>query len=104
MGAAQTIAAAIEKLEGVKAIRGVTGPTEQDWLWEVDPNVTAPDEDPRVGLVQGGPDAMLHRTIDAQIEILRRMQKSAEAWRSFPLGPTEEAGLDLARAILGEQP
>lgn len=99
MNAAETIRAAIDKLEALQSIRGVTGPTEQDWLWEIDPNVTSPDEDPRVGLVQGGPDVMLHRTIDAQLAIL---QEELTHVKNARLPLWRESVLDLARAILGE--
>lgn len=99
MSAAETIAAAIEKMEEIKTIRGVTG----DWLWEIDPNVTSPSEDPRVGLVQGGPDVILHRTIDAQLDLLRfaRAAAGAQVKGEYP-ELIVDFGVEFARAILGE--
>lgn len=43
--------------------------------------------------------ATLHRTIDAQLAILLWTLQKAHTFQTFPIGATEHAGLDLARAI-----
>ncbi|UAJ79988.1 hypothetical protein IT072_02605 [Leifsonia sp. ZF2019] len=124
MNAQETITAAIEKLEGLKAA-SVPGPwhwwnleaIDQGWT-DNGPNLEGANGQTVLcgwgndawGISVAGEDAdlivTLHRTIDAQLALLKELLHIAETagWseEEFPSKPGHEHGLLLARSILGE--
>lgn len=93
-----TLEEAIAALQAILRERGVT---DNGWLYEIDQDVlnhSFPD-DPRSPLVQGGPDVLLHRTIEPQIRILRHAIEEYNP-RDDAQGYIVEDGLALAAEIL----
>lgn len=92
MNAAETIAAAIEKLEQIKAQPVVTA------------HFQALADTPEGAWFARAQDklAMFHRTIDAQLAILRAVGKILDNFSENTLTKPEQAIVALARAILGE--
>lgn len=91
MTAAETIATAVEKLEGIQ--------TDATWVYSPENmDLIANGVSVAVGVMpaDGARIVMLHRTIDAQLAILRELCRPALG------GSVHAAALELARAILGE--
>lgn len=89
----ETLFAAIEELHKLQSERGI----ENGWLYEIDPSASWPD-DPRIGLVEGGPDVMLMRTVAPQLVILTRAYNDLTRWGT----QIPSSIVELARAIVGE--
>lgn len=112
MNAAETIAAAIEKLEHLKGT-STDGPWVDEYSGEAGACVVPADAEStreavaQLRLLPAAFDAeliaTLHRTIDAQLAILRRHYDIAWVMgKSYPVSYEDFGVLDLARAILGE--
>lgn len=101
MSNVETLQKAIETLECLQKERGI----ENGWLYEVDQGTLKryPDEDPRVPLVQGGPDVMLMRTVKPMLASLRFSLEVAKSVPDFGNLTLDKIELDLARAIIGEE-
>lgn len=97
MSAVQELEAAIAVLEEFKA-RGYE--VVNGWLVEIDDSIKG--DDPRRPLTNDEYIVTLHRTIDAQLAMLRLEHQQAERY-GWPANPFMErdAVLALARAILG---
>jgi hypothetical protein len=116
MNAAETIQAAIEKLDELRQLA-----TPGEWEFDSEPfGAIFTEQEPGLGVMTEVAEEMhewdghlivtLHRTIDAQLKILRRdidirVEYIARGVLAQWVEAVERAGdLDLARAILGETP
>lgn len=103
MSAAETIAAAIEKLESLRGLDGTwTLQGGNEWIHPI--GITVAPDDGGVTTRQADLIVTLHRTIDAQLAILRDALAGLQPGWAGMVQPDEnyELQADLARAILGE--
>lgn len=96
MSNVETLQQAIEALECLQKERGVVN----GWLYEVDQDTLKryPEENPRVPLVQGGPDVMLMRTVEPMLSLLRADYEVCDRNGWIP----DRHVLAIARAVVGE--
>ncbi|UAJ78354.1 hypothetical protein IT072_13915 [Leifsonia sp. ZF2019] len=107
LNAQETITAAIEKLEGLRDA-ACQGPWERREDYGLTGLVSGEGESIAIDFFIPDADLIvtLHRTIDAQLALLKELLHIAETagWseEEFPSKPGHEHGLLLARSILGE--
>ena len=105
MDAVEKLTAAIKRLKTLKAERGYL--EDRGWLVEQNPNdrywrepAPTAQPEPFIPITNDEIFVTLHRTIDAQLEILREGKSQARG--AFALQPAQLKGaLALADAILG---